>query len=146
MNIENVISALTLVINAKYPASKVANKEIKTADRPCFYIKFITEKDIQLAESYTQESISFDLLYFAESRYEGYLDLLDKRNELKALLKKPLKVGDKYLEIDEIEFNLNEDEYILDTLFNVNSAEYEEIESVDDNNQELMENLVIDKV
>lgn len=135
MDIKTVIKAITVVINAKYPTSKVANKEIKSADRPCFYIKIITAK---------KDSASFNLIYFAETRYEGYLDLLTKINELGDLLKLPLKVSDrKYLDIDEVEFNLNEDEYILDTLFNVDFAEVSETENVDDNNQELMTDLEI---
>jgi hypothetical protein len=143
MNAQDVIKALTLILNAKYPVSKVSNKEIKSPERPCFKIKFITGKKNRIAESYNQKTVSLDIIYFAESRYDGYLDLLDKQDELESLFDNPLKVSDKYIDIQEVETNVNEDDYILNTLITIDRAEFTDIESVDDNNQELMEHLEV---
>ena len=139
MNAANVIKALTLLLNAKYPESKINNKEIKSPVRPCGFIKLITAKRQRLSEAYTQTTIALDVIYFAESRYQGYLDLVKKQGELSALFDNPLKVNGSYLAIEELEFNLNEEDYVLNTLFNVVISEYTDIKDVTD-----VENIELD--
>ena len=134
MNVTDVIKALTVMLNAKYPESKIDNKEIKSPVRPCGFIKLVSTKRQRLSEAYTQTTISLDVIYFAESRYKGYLDLVKKQGELAALFDSPLKVNDSYLMIEELEFNLNEGDYILNTVFNVVISEYTDIASVEDLN------------
>lgn len=100
---------------------KVQIKDKKTPVPPCFYIEFVTEKQTQTATEFESNKCSFDLVYF--SKDETLLDLLIVKKKLGKLLGKPLKItlldDDKtvqYQEIDDVECNLNEEDYVLNAV------------------------------
>jgi hypothetical protein len=100
-------------------------KDKKTPVPPCFYIEFVAEKESQTATEFNNNQCSFDLVYF--SKEETLLDLLTVKKKLQKLLKKPLKITllddnktVQYQEIDDVEYNLNEEDYVLNCIISLN--------------------------
>lgn len=106
-----------------FPNITVQTKDIKNPIVPCFYIKVISETSTLSAVEYETNRISFDVIYFAQN--DELLELLEVEKQLKTLFTKPLQVKklDKeditFVEIDNINFNLNEEDYVLNCTIDI---------------------------
>ena len=143
MSESSIIKAITLILDAKYPNSKVSNRDIKNVHRPCFYVNFISENSSKIADLVTQDIVSFDVIYFAETSHSGYLDLLSKKKYLKSILNNPIKTEKGYITVSELDFNINNQDYVLNTVFDVIVSS--EIADVNEKDCEFIENLSVNK-
>lgn len=106
-----------------FPTIPVQIKDKKNPRMPCFYIKLISETSTLTAVEFESNSISFDVIYFAEN--EELLELLEIQKKLKTLFTKPLQVTKyneediTFVEIDNINFSLNEDDYVLNCTLDI---------------------------
>lgn len=106
-----------------FPTIPVQIKDIKNPRMPCFYIKVISQSSTLTAQEFETDSISFDVIYFAKD--DELLELLEIQKQLKTLFTKPLQVTKfneekiTFVEIDNIAFNLNEDDYVLNCTLDI---------------------------
>ena len=106
-----------------FPTIPVQIKDIKNPRMPCFYIKVISESSTLTAVEFESDSISFDVIYFAKD--DELLELLEIKKQLKTLFTKPLQVTKfnqediTFVEIDNIAFSLNEDDYVLNCTLDI---------------------------
>lgn len=62
--------------------------------RPCYFIDVEDVQTSWVASDYLKESSQLKIVFFAENRYEGFLDLLDMKNNLTVLFDDPLYITD----------------------------------------------------
>lgn len=95
LSIIDVIRALSELIELNYPNYPVVDMDIdEDYPRPSY---FIDVEDVQtrwVASDYIKESSTLKIVFFAENRYEGFLDLLDMKNNLTVLFDDPLYITD----------------------------------------------------
>lgn len=123
---------------------KVQIKDIKNPCPPCFYIKPITDSSRQTANNYETTDYSYSIIYFSED--ETLEDLLTVKEALKNLLKLPLKViaykdetDINWLEINSTDFSLDESDYILQAVINIEHTQRLGVTRFESDNTELME-------
>ncbi len=139
--LKHSIKAITGLLKANYPAIPVENAEKKEPSRPSFYIKVVTAADEQTTPFVSTELITLDVVYFSASSYEGYKDLLTKKNELRGLLSQLININGVYKAPERLEFNINKVDYILNTLLSFELPVINEVKDIDDINEQLIENL-----
>jgi hypothetical protein len=126
----NIYKSIRERLEAYFPDVNCQIKDVKNviAGQPCFYIKFVAEKTNLNNLAYERNVSSFDVIYFSGEKTS--LDLLSKKRILKTLFKKPLNVEEVWVEIESIDFNLNEDDYILNCTLDFDFVQ--QIENVTD--------------
>lgn len=62
--------------------------------RPCYFIDVEDVQTSWVTSDYLKESSQLKIVFFAENRYEGFLDLLDMKNNLTVLFDDPLYITD----------------------------------------------------
>ncbi len=93
-------------------------KDKKNPRPPCFYIQVLNPSSTQCAAEFKEQTFTFVITYF--SGPEKLLDLLEIQSKLEELFEKPLKVCEfkkediNFIEINDIDFSLNENDYILE--------------------------------
>ena len=115
LSVIDVIRALSELIETKYPDYPVIDMDI-TEDypRPGY---FIEDEDVEtnwVANDYIRESSNLKIVFFAAERYEGFLDLLDMKNNLTVLFDDPLYVTDGKTEYYVSLLNTTSDLYKTD--------------------------------
>lgn len=121
----DIIRELTNRIKKYFPSKKVENQDIKNCleDRPCFFVRNIQAVDTQTAVKYELNSFSLEVIYFAKENNKGYLELLQTKRLLKAILNKPLKVVKSgkasFIEIETNTSSINEDDYVLNSVLEI---------------------------
>lgn len=95
LSVIDVIRALSELIETKYPAYPVIDMDV-TEDfpRPGYFIEVEDVETNWIANDYIRESSNLKIVFFAAERYEGFLDLLDMKNNLTVLFDDPLYVTD----------------------------------------------------
>lgn len=112
LSVIDVIRALSELIEGKYPNYPVCDMDIdEDYPRPCYFIDVEDVQTSWVASDYIKESSNIKIVFFAENRYEGFLDLLDMKNNLTVLFDEPLYIS-----------NGKEDYYV--SLLNTNSDLY----------------------
>lgn len=112
LSVIDVIRALSELIEEKYPKYPVCDMDIdEDYPRPCYFIDVEDVQTSWVASDYIKESSNIKIVFFAENRYEGFLNLLDMKNNLTILFDEPLYVS-----------NGKEDYYV--SLLNTNSDLY----------------------
>lgn len=139
--IKKAIKALTLVLRAKYPNIKVADRELEHAPVPCFYINIIDVKENRLNQFLTEQIIDFEVIYFAEYLHTGYIDLLTKQSELTELLQQLIPIDDGYILPSDLDFNVNRKDYLLSTMFSLTIQKSSMLKDPKGNNNELIQTL-----
>ena len=62
--------------------------------RPCYYIDVENIDTSFVATDYIKESSTIKIVFFASDRYEGFLELLDMKNNLLSMFDDPLYIHD----------------------------------------------------
>lgn len=140
----DIYRALSDLLKANFTIG-VETKDIKNPKPPCFYIKPVSDSFSQTATNYGTTAYSYSIIYFSGA--ETLEDLLTVKELLKKVIqKKPLRVISyddneciNDLEINSLDFNLDEDDYILTAILNLDLTQRLEVESDDD--VEIMENM-----
>ena len=130
----DIIRELSKRIKKFFPTIKVENQDIKNTfkERPCFFVRSIQTVDTQTATNFELNSFSFEVVYFSEENNKGYLELLQVKRLLKAILNKPLKivktwkdsdnntvVNTYFVEIESGNSNINADDYVLNYILEI---------------------------
>lgn len=93
LSVIDIIRALSELIETKYPNYPVVDIDI-TEDypRPSYFIDVDDIETSWVANGYIKESSNLKIIFFAAERYEGFLELLDMKNNLTVLFDDPLYV------------------------------------------------------
>ncbi len=138
--------ALNDMLKLKFPDIKIQHEDIRTIiNRPCFYINLLSNKSGKSADEFSENIDSYDIIYFATEKQEGFLELLKIKDQLNTVFKSPLAVDDTFIKVDDVEFSINKDDYVLNCLVNIAIAQRdtEEIDVLNDNT-ELIDTLVLE--
>ena len=158
----NIYSAIRQKLENNF-SQTIQIKDIKNPVEPCFCIEYIGSNDSISANDTLLTNYTFNIVYFSEAK--TLIDLVTIESQLKTLFKNPLKVlysensEDKkqFLEIDGIDVDIDETDYILEFeltyKFNQNLAVKNDYSANDDDdiyetgeydNDNLMEELYYD--
>lgn len=93
LSVIDIIRALSELIENNYPDYPVIDMDV-TEDypRPGYFIDIDDVQTSWVANDYIKESSKLNIIFFAEDRYSGFLDLLDMKNNLTMLFDEPLLV------------------------------------------------------
>lgn len=142
LSVIDVIRGLTELISEKYPNYPVCDMDIdEDYPRPSYFIDVEDVNTSWVATDYIKESSNIQIVFFAENRYEGFLDLLDMKNNLTVLFDEPLFISDETSEYYVSLLTTNSDLYKQDKVltFNVQADLIQKVERVD--NSTYMEEL-----
>ena len=117
----DIYRSIRNLLKENFPNITIQEKDKKTPNSPCFYIKYITGKTTQDASEIENTDCSFEIIYFAEN--EELLELLEIETKLNEILKKPSHIEltntnesekqNQYQEINVYSIALNEQDYVL---------------------------------
>ena len=149
-------------LESAFPKILVQQKDIKNITRPSFYIQYVGKNFEKIALDYSEDRISFNIVYFAQK--ESILELLEVEETCINAFNTPLTVADNTniveVEKDSIQSNLNEEDYYINLTIDFvltqktihvetgEDMEYIGIEIKNENNQELteyMDDIVIEE-
>lgn len=142
LSVIDVIRGLTELISEKYPNYPVCDMDIdEDYPRPSYFIDVEDVNTSWVATDYLKESSNIQIVFFAENRYEGFLDLLDMKNNLTVLFDKPLYISDETSEYYVSLLTTNSDLYKQDKVltFNVQAELIQKVKRID--NSPYMEEL-----
>lgn len=142
LSVIDVIRGLTELISEKYPNYPVCDMDIdEDYPRPSYFIDVEDVNTSWVATDYIKESSNIQIVFFAENIYEGFLDLLDMKNNLTVLFDEPLFISDETSEYYVSLLTTNSDLFKQDKVltFNVQADLIQKVERVD--NSPYMEEL-----
>ena len=156
----DIIRTLRTLLKSNFNNKKIMQKDIKTPETACFYIRYVTGKDNQSATEYFTDKSSYEIVYFAEDENDTELNTI--KDKLKRILRKPLKVflydeenkeitnEFQLVNINNLSININENDYFLTCLLDIELTEQDlnnDSSALDDDftNNEIMEDLIINK-
>lgn len=142
LSVIDVIRGLTELISKNYPNYPVCDMDIdEDYPRPSYFIDVEDVNTSWVATDYIKESSNIQIVFFAENRYEGFLDLLDMKYNLTVLFDEPLFISDETSEYYVSLLTTNSDLYKQDKVltFNVQADLIQKVERVD--NSPYMEEL-----
>ena len=95
LSVIDVIKSLTELINDNYPQFKIIDYDVDEGfNKPAFFIEPEDINTSWVASDYIKESSNLKIVFFAEDRYSGFLELLDMKNNLTVLFDDPLYITD----------------------------------------------------
>lgn len=95
LSVIDIIRALSELIENKYPDYPVVDMDVtENYPRPSYFIEVDDIETSWVANDYIKESSNLKIVFFAAERYEGFLELLDMKNNLTVLFDDPLHVND----------------------------------------------------
>lgn len=135
----DVIRALSELIEKEYPNYPVVDYDVdEDFPRPSYFINVENVHTEWVATDYVQESSDLEITFFAENRYEGFLELLDMKNNLTKLFNEPLQITDTFfVTLLETQSELFKNDKVLTFSFTANIVNKVERNETDD----YMENL-----
>lgn len=93
----DVIRALSNLIEKEYPNYPIVDMDIdEDYPRPSYFIEVESVKSQWVAVDYLEELSDLQIVFFAENRYEGFLELLEMKNHLTQLFNEPLELDNGY--------------------------------------------------
>lgn len=93
----DVIKSLSDLIQENYSEYKLIDYDVdEDFEKPAFFISVENVNTSYVATDYIQESSDLEITFFAEDRYDGFLTLLDMKNNLMQLFSEPLEIGDNF--------------------------------------------------
>ena len=95
LSVIDTIRALSEMIEAKYPNYPVVDMDTdEDYPRPSYFIDVENIDTSFVATDYIKESSTIKIVFFTAERYEGFLELLDMKNQLLAMFDNPLYIHD----------------------------------------------------
>ena len=93
----DVIRALSNLIEKEYPNYPIVDYDVdEDYPRPCYFIETESVKTQWVAVDYLEELSDLQIVFFAEDRYDGFLELLEMKNHLTQLFNEPLELDNGY--------------------------------------------------
>lgn len=142
LSVIDIIRALSELIEHNYPNYPVVDMDIdEDYPRPSYFIDVEDVNTSWVATDYIKESSNLKIVFFAENRYEGFLDLLDMKNNLTMLFDDPIHVSDETNEYYVKMLTTTSDLYKQDKVltFNIQADLIQKVERVE--TQPYMEHL-----
>lgn len=85
------------MIEKEYPNYPIVDMDIdEDYPRPSYFIEVESVKSHWVAVDYLEELSDLQIVFFAENRYEGFLELLEMKNHLTQLFNEPLELDNGY--------------------------------------------------
>ncbi len=85
------------MIEKEYPNYPIVDMDIdEDYPRPSYFIEVESVKSQWVAVDYLEELSDLQIVFFAENRYEGFLELLEMKNHLTQLFNEPLELDNGY--------------------------------------------------
>lgn len=139
ISVIDVIRALSELIEKEYPDYPVVDYDVEEDfPRPSYFINVENVHTEWVATDYIQESSDLEITFFAPNRYEGFLELLDMKNNLTMLFNEPLQITDTFfVTLLETQSELFKNDKVLTFSFTANIVNKVERNETDD----YMENL-----
>lgn len=139
ISVIDVIRSLSELIEKEYPNYPVVDYDVnEDFPRPSYFIEVNDVHTEWVATDYIQESSDLEITFFAPDRYEGFLELLDMKNNLTMLFNEPLQVTDNfYVSLLETTSEIFKNDKVLTFSFTANIVNKVERDETD----YLMENL-----
>lgn len=127
------------LIEKEYPDYPVVDYDVEEDfPRPSYFINVENVHTEWVAVDYVQESSDLEITFFAPNRYEGFLELLDMKNNLTMLFNEPLQITDTFfVTLLETQSELFKNDKVLTFSFTANIVNKVERNETDD----YMENL-----
>lgn len=127
------------LIEKEYPDYPVVDYDVdEDFPRPSYFINVENVHTEWVAIDYVQESSDLEITFFAPNRYEGFLELLDMKNNLTMLFNEPLQITDTFfVTLLETQSELFKNDKVLTFSFTANIVNKVERNETDD----YMENL-----
>lgn len=95
LSVIDVIRALSELIEKTYPNYPVVDMDIdEDYPRPSYFIDVEDVQTTWVASDFIKESSNIKIVFFAEDRYSGFLELLDMKNNLTIMFDDPLYITD----------------------------------------------------
>lgn len=95
LTVIDVIRALSELIEVQYPQFKLVDYDVDEGfEKPAFFIEPEDINTSWVASDYLKESSNLNIVFFAEDRYSGLIDLLDMKNKLTVVFDDPLYITD----------------------------------------------------
>ena len=95
LSVIDIIRSLSELIENKYPDYPVVDMDVtENYPRPSYFIEVDDIETSWVANDYIKESSNLKIVFFAAERYDGFLELLDMKNNLTVLFDDPLYVND----------------------------------------------------
>ena len=121
------------MIEKEYPNYPIVDMDIdEDYPRPSYFIEVESVKSQWVAVDYLEELSDLQIVFFAENRYEGFLELLEMKNHLTQLFNEPLELDNGYcVSLLETTSELFKGDKVLEFSFQVsivNQIEREETE------------------
>lgn len=142
LSVIDVVRGLSDLISSEYSEYKLIDYDIDEGfEKPCFFIDVEDINTEWVATDYLKESSNIKIVFFAENRYEGFLDLLQMKNNLMTLFENPLYISNGETDYYVSLLTTNSDLYKQDKVltFNIEADLIQKVERVDNN--PYMENL-----
>lgn len=93
----DVIKSLSDLIQENYSEYKLIDYDVEEGfEKPAFFISVENVNTSYVATDYIKESSDLEITFFAEDRYDGFLTLLDMKNNLMRLFREPLEIDDNF--------------------------------------------------
>lgn len=100
LSIIDVIRALSELVEENFPDYPVNDRDLEEGfPRPSYFIDIDTVKTDYVTANHVRDVAKIELYFFAEDIYSGFLELLDMKNDLLALLSEPLIITNEDGEI-----------------------------------------------
>lgn len=142
----DIYRALKETLTENFEDIPVQTKDIKNPAPPCFYIRLAADNTAQTADFFETSTYSFAVIYFSQE--ETILDLLTIKEQLKTLFQKPLAVSAyddeeeiNYVEINNVSADINEDDYILTCMLEIEHTQTLAAERFESENEEYIESV-----
>lgn len=95
LTVIDVIRALSELIEKEYPQFRLIDYDIEEGfEKPAFFIEPEDVNTSWVASDYLKESSNLNIVFFAEDRYTGLIELLDMKNNLTVAFDDPLYITD----------------------------------------------------
>lgn len=95
LSVIDVIKALSILIEYRFPSYPVMDMDATEGfPRPSYFIDIDEVRGENVTSHYVRETADLSLYFLEENVYQGFLKLLEMKNELLELLNEPLPLRD----------------------------------------------------
>ena len=145
----DIYRALKDTLEAQFNNIEVQTKDIKNPRPPCFYIKPVADNNSQTAADFETTDYIFSIVYISGT--ETLEDLLTVKEGIKRSFLNPLAVTSfddnediYYVEINNLDINLNEDEYFFTASLSMQVTQPLSVKRFDSNTPYQMEEMELE--
>lgn len=100
LSVIDVIKSLSTLIQEKFPSYPVVDRDVdENIPRPSCFIDVSEVRGNNITFELVKEEADYELFFFAEDRYKGFMELLDMKNQILEYLSEPLALTNENDEV-----------------------------------------------